>query len=188
MEILDNALKQGIAPAIVVAVYLIINKLIDLGKDKKEAKLNADLVKHITVIGEFLTDITKNIIDREKEKCKIAIEDAMVAFSMRLIHYVTTTIINNHIDLNRDSILSNINNLINSEFYKAYSTLSIYKINNNVPSEYMNKEWMKLIEQDMIDIIYNNGLDKEDKILSFSNKINLKFQSYITYIVNNVIK
>ena len=40
----------------------------------------------------------------------------------------------------------------------------------------------------MIDIIYNATLSKEDKIMSFTNKINIKFQSYITYIINNTIK
>ena len=46
---------------------------------------------------------------------------------------------------------------------------------------------MDIIEKDMIDIIYNEQLSKEDKILSFSNKINIKFQSYITYINNHVL-
>ena len=32
------------------------------------------------------------------------------------------------------------------------------------------------------------NLSKEDKISSFNNKINLKFQSYITYITNNTLK
>ena len=45
-----------------------------------------------------------------------------------------------------------------------------------------------VIEKDMVDIIYNPTLSKEDKILAFTNKINIKFQSYITYIINSTIK
>jgi hypothetical protein len=53
-------------------------------------------------------------------------------------------------------------------------------------SDYLNKEWINDIEKDMIDIIYNNVLSKEDKILTFNNKINIRFQSYITYIINHI--
>lgn len=188
MEVINDALKQGIAPAAVVAIYLIITKVIDARKEYNQIKLNADLVRSINVLSEFLTDITKNIIEREKEKCKCAIEDAMFASAMRLTTFVSSTIINNHIDANKLTILSNIKTIVNSEFYSIFSTLSMYKINNIIVSDYLNKEWMGLIEQDIIDIIYNNTLDKDDKILSFSNKINIKFQSYVTYITNNVIK
>ena len=52
----------------------------------------------------------------------------------------------------------------------------------------MNNEWINSIEKDIIDIIYNTKLSKEDKILSFTNKINIKFQSYITYIINHTLK
>ena len=47
---------------------------------------------------------------------------------------------------------------------------------------------MCIIEKDMIEIIYNNDLSKEDKILSFSNKINIRLQSYITLIINTIVK
>ena len=40
----------------------------------------------------------------------------------------------------------------------------------------------------MIDVIYNDKLSKEDKIMTFTNKLNIRFQSYITYIINNTIK
>jgi len=188
MEILNDALKQGIAPAIVVAIYLIITKALDNKRENAQIRLSTELTKSINVISEFLTDITKNIIDREKDKCKSAIEDAMFSTGMRLVSFVSSTIINNHIDANKTTILSNINNIVNSEFYTIYSTLSMYKINGIVVSDYLDKEWMATIEQDMVDIIYNNLLDKDDKILSFSNKITLKFQTYVTYITNNIIK
>lgn len=188
MELISDALKQGIAPAIVVAIYLIITKSLDNKREEAQIKLSSELTKSINVISEFLTDITKNIIDREKEKCKNAIEDAMFSSGLRLVTFISSTIINNHINDNKTNILSNINNIVNTEFYSIYSTLSMYKINNVIVSSYLDKEWMNTIEQDMIDIIYNNIMDKDDKILSFSNKITLKFQTYVTYITNNIIK
>ena len=188
MEILSEALKQGITPAAVVAIYLVITKIIDSRKERTQIKLTTELTKSINNISNFLTSFTKNIVDRERDKCRAAIEDSMYATAMRLNTFVSSTIINNHVDINKDGILVNIKSITNSEFYNMFSTLSMYEINGVRASEYLNKEWMDIIEQDIIDSIYNDILDRDDKILSFSNKITLKFQSYITYIVNNVVR
>lgn len=188
MDVFSDALRQGIAPAIVVAIYLIITKLIDSRKESAQIKLSADLTKSINVISSFVVNLTKDIIDKDKEKCKNAIEDSMYSSGMRLINFVSSTVVNNHIDTNKENILANIHNIANAEYYTVYSTLSMYTVNNVKASEALNKDWIHVIEQDMIDIIYNDGLSKEDKILSFTNKLNIKFQSYITYIINNTIK
>lgn len=188
MDILNNAIQQGIAPAIVVAIYLIITKFIDSRKENAQIKINSELTKSINTISNFIITITKNIIEKDKEKCKNAINDSMCAFGMRLMNFVSTTIVNNHIDTNRANIIANIHNIVNGEYYTMYSALSIYVINDIRVSDVLEKEWMASIEQDMIDIIYGVNLSKEDRILSFNNKINLKLQSYITYVINNTIK
>lgn len=188
MDILNSAIQQGIAPAIVVAIYLIITKFIDSRKENAQIKINSELTKSINTISNFIITITKNIIEKDKEKCKNAINDSMCAFGMRLINFVSTTIVNNHIDTNRANIIANIHNIVNGEYYTMYSALSVYVINDVRVSDVLEKEWMASIEQDMIDIIYGVNLSKEDRILSFNNKINLKLQSYITYVINNTIK
>lgn len=189
MDVLTQAVQQGLTPAIVVAIYLIITKIIDTRKERTTAKLSEDLIKSISIISNYIIDINKNIVEKDKDKCKMAIEDSMYSSGMRLVSFVSTTLINNHIDINKQNVLVNIHNLVNTEFYNVYSTLSLYKINGNRASDYLNKDWMPIIEKDIIDIIYNSeGLSKEDKILSFENKLSLKFQSYITYIINNVLK
>lgn len=188
MDILNSAIQQGIAPAIVVAIYLIITKFIDSRKENAQIKINSELTKSINTISNFIINITKNIIEKDKEKCKNAINDSMCAFGMRLMNFVSTTIVNNHIDTNRANIIANIHNIVNGEYYTMYSALSVYVINDVRVSDILEKEWMAGIEQDMIDIIYDVNLSKEDRILSFNNKINLKLQSYITYVINNTIK
>lgn len=182
---LESALQQGIVPAIVVTIYLIIVKLIDIKKENNQIKLNSELINSINNISKFIVNVTNNTIDTDKDKCKNAIEDSMYASGMRLINFVSSTIVNNHIDTNKENILANIHNIINSEFYSVYSSLSLFNINGKYVSDYLDKSWMEVVEKDMIDIIYNTNLNKEDKILSFSNKINIKFQSYVTYILNN---
>lgn len=188
MDVLTNAINQGLAPAIVVTIYLIITKIIDSRKESIQIKINSELTKSINNISNFIVELTKNIVDKDKDKCKIAIEDSMCSSGMRLCNFVATTVINNHIDINRENVLANIHNIINAEFYNVYSTLSMYVIDGKKISDYLNKEWVEDVEKDMVDIIYNDKLTKEDKILSFSNKINIKFQSYITNIINNTIK
>lgn len=183
-----EALQQGIAPAFVVAIYLIIVKIIDSRKESVQAKLNSDLVKSINIISNFISDMTINIVNKDKDKCKIAIEDAMCSSGMRLINFVSTTIVNNHIDLNRDTVLANIHNIVNTEYYTIYQTLSLYKIDNRKPSDVMKSEWINEIEDIIINVMYNDNLSKEEKILAFANRINLKFQTYISYVINNTIK
>lgn len=188
MELIEEALAQGITPAIVVAIYLIITKIIDNRKENVQLKLSAELTKSINSISSFLTDITKNIIDKDKDKCKAAIEDTMFSSGMRLINFVSTTIINNHVEANKDTVIGNVHNIVNAEFYSVYATLSLYKINGVKASNALNKDWMGIIEKDILDVIYNSKLEKEDKILSFTNKINLKFQSYVTHMTNTIIR
>lgn len=194
-EILEVALSQGIASVIVVAIFLLLYKWLDNKKKSDSEKfINKigdtldELSKSLLELSNFVTDITKNVINKDKDKCKAAIEDSMYASAMRLVSFVSTTVINNHIDTNKENILSNIHNIVNSEYYSVFSTLSLYKINGVKPSDYMRKEWMSVIEKSIIEVIYNTVLTKEDKILTFSNKVNIKFSSYITYLSNNTLK
>ena len=112
----------------------------------------------------------------------------MFSSGMRLINFVSTTIINNHIEANKENVIANIHNIVNTEFYSVFSSLALYKINGVKASDNMKKDWMPSVEKSIIEIVFNNNLSKEDKISSFNNKINLKFQSYITYITNNTLK
>lgn len=188
MDVLSDALKQGITPAIIVVIYLIIVKIIDNKKNDSQIKINAELSKSINSISNFISILTKNIMDKDKDKCKNAIEDSMYSCGMRLTNFVANTVINNHINTNKENILANIHNIVNAEYYTIYSTLSIYTVNNSKVSDVLNKTWIEDIEKDIVEIIYNTSLNNEEKILSFSNKINIRFQSYITYIINNTIK
>ncbi len=188
MDLLNNAIQQGIAPAIVVAIYLIITKFIDSKKENAQIKLNSELTKSINTINNFIVTITKDIIEKDKEKCKNAINDSIYAFGMKLMNFVATTIINNHIDANKTNIIANIHNIVNGEYYAMYSALSIYVVNDIRVSDMLKTEWISSIEKDMIDIIYKTNLSKEDKILSFNNKINIKLHSYISDVINHTIK
>lgn len=194
-EIIEFALNQGLSSLITISIFLLLYKWLDNKKKTESEKFVSsisdtldEVSKSLLQVSTFITDITKNIIDKDKDKCKTAIDDAMLASAMRLTIFVTNTVINNHVQTNKDNILANIHNIVNAEFYTVFSSLSLYKINGVKVSDNMKKDWMPSVEKSIIEIVFNNDLSKEDKISSFNNKINLKFQSYITYITNNTLK
>lgn len=194
-EIIESALNQGLSSLITISIFLLLYKWLDNKKKTESEKFVSsisdtldEVSKSLLQVSTFITDITKNIIDKDKDKCKMAIEDSMLASAMRLSIFVTNTVINNHIQTNKDNILSNIHNIVNAEFYSVFSSLSLYKVNGTKASDNMKKDWMSSVEKSIIEIVFNDNLSKEDKISSFNNKINLKFQSYITYITNNTLK
>ena len=194
-EIIEYALNQGLSSLITISIFLLLYKWLDNKKKTESEKFVSsisdtldEVSKSLLQVSTFITDITKNIIDKDKDKCKTAIDDAMLASAMRLTIFVTNTVINNHVQTNKDNILANIHNIVNAEFYTVFSSLSLYKINGVKVSDNMKKDWMPSVEKSIIEIIFNDNLSKEDKISSFNNKINLKFQSYITYITNNTLE
>ena len=89
---------------------------------------------------------------------------------------------------NKDNVLANLVNIVTSEYYNVFHSLSLYVINGHEVSSLLKKEWIDSIKADIINLIYNDKLSKDDKILSFNNKLDIKFQSYITYILNNILK
>ena len=53
MDILQEALTQGITSAIIIAVYLVIVKIIDTRKENNQAKINSKLVDSISKISSY---------------------------------------------------------------------------------------------------------------------------------------
>ena len=54
MDLFETAISQGIAPAIVVAIYLIVIKIIDTKKEKNAIKITNELLEAISKISNFL--------------------------------------------------------------------------------------------------------------------------------------
>lgn len=188
MEFLENALAQGLAPGIVVAIYLIIVRIIDAKKDNNQIKVSKELTQSITTISQYIATMTKTIVDKDKEKCKIAIDDSLSSAVLRLIKFAQMTIIQNHLKVNKNNILENIHNIVNSEYYTIFSNLNLYQINGVNISEYLDKNWIKDIETDLSEIIFNGSMSNEEKIFALTNKLTLKFDAYITYVTNKALK
>ena len=144
MELIQNAFEQGLVPGIVIVIYLIINKIID--NNKKDP---------LDDIAKLLNIVTKDIIDKDREKSKAVVSIAMVNAASECAKFVASTIITNNVDSNRDQIEYNARHLVNSVYYDAYSKLNMYRGDEDYLSHYMREEWKEDIYSDIINIIYH---------------------------------
>lgn len=174
MDIITNAFEQGLVPGIVIVIYLIVNKLIDY---KKKDPLQD--------IAKLLNIVTKDIIDKDREKSKAVVDMAMSKAASEFAKFVDSTIINNNIKDNREQIEYNAKHLINSVYYNTYSKLNLYRGDRGYLSHYMKEDWKKDVYEDMINIIYNDKLEHSKRILAFNKRIDIRVDDYTSYIINN---
>lgn len=173
MEI-QTAFEQGIIPGIVVAIYLIIVKIIDSRKKDPLAE-----------IAKLLQVVTKDIIDKDKEKARQMVLVSFNAVAKDFNSYVTSAVINNNINTKRSLIEDNIKHLVSGAYYNIYSQLSMYKVGDRYLNEYMKDEWKDKWAEDMEKVIFNTELTQNDKILTYNNRIEIRIKDYETYIINN---
>lgn len=186
-NVIIYALKEGLTPAIIVLIYLLVIKIIDAKREKASIKITNELVSAINKISNFLDNITDNILEKDRDKCRCAIKQAFFSSASVIIEFVSKTIINNHITINRDNIINNIEHLVNSEYYNISNSLSLYTIDGHKVNEFLKEEWISEIEKDVVDIIFDDKLDKETKIVTFNNRMAIKCQDFAIYVTNKAL-
>lgn len=184
MEIIGEALAQGIVPAIIVVIYLVIVKIIDTRKENNQNKISNELVKSISTISNFLNNITRTIISKDRERCRIIIKLSFDNLEKELFLFVRDTIITNNVDKRRDYIIQSLENTINGEYYQAYNYLSVFEIDNHKVSSYCKESWKIDLKESLIKIIFDNNLDKTTKISEVQTKLNAMINNYTTYVHN----
>lgn len=177
MELIENAFEQGLIPGIVIVVYLIINKILDNNKRNP-----------LDDIAKLLNIVTKDIIEKDREKSKAVVSITMVNAVSECAKFVASTIITNNIDKNRDQIEYNTRHLVNSVYYDAYSKLNMYRGDEDYLSHYMKEEWKEDIYGDIINIVYNKNLDSNQRILAFNKRVDIRVNDYTAYIINKAFK
>lgn len=178
MDILLQSLKLGIAPSIVVAIYLLINKILEDRKESKKATLNNQIVESFTKLNNFLDYFTKNIINKEIEKCDIGIRHSFDKLKSTLLEESIIIIINNNILINKNNIIDNIKHLINGEYYVLKNNLKLYTTHFINISDYISEDWKTELYEDMMSIIFNMELNKEQKIYALHNKLDNRINEY----------
>ena len=182
MDILLQSLKLGIAPSIVVAVYLLINKILEDKKEAKQAKISDQVVQSFAKLNNFLDYFTKNIINKELDKCDTGIRHSFDKLKSTLLE---ECIINNNIDINKKNIIDNIKHLINGEYYVLKNNLKLYTTHFVNISEFICEDWKQEIYDDIIDIIFNKDFTKDQKIYSLHTKLDTRINEYKNIILSS---
>lgn len=178
MELLLESLKLGVAPSLVVAIYLVINKIIDNKKELQSAKINQNIVENFNKLNNFLKYVTDDIIAKESDRRDLAIKNSFDRLENELVKFGTYTIINNNIDLNKDNILDNARHTVISEIHALQSALSLYSPKKVNLSTYIDKNWEEEIYNDIVNIIFRDKFTKEQKIYTLHNKISIRINEY----------
>ena len=174
----------------VFILYTLITHLISYFKSKDK---NKPLIEMAEAIKENTENIVKlnGVLDKtlqgaEKKKvrqCESAIDLAFKASSLRIVQEAASIIAHNNIDKNKEFIVSNINKFVSTEYYRLYSALAIYEINDVNVASRLKEEWIKEIADNLVDIIYN-GQDAMTRITQVNNRLNVCVSEYSTYINN----
>ena len=174
----------------VFIVYTIIVQLISYFKSKSK---NKPLIEMATAIKENTANIVKlnSVLDKtfreaerkEIHKCKEVIELAFRVFASRISEECEAVVTQNNIEKNKQLITDNITKIVSTEYYKLYSILSSYEINEvNVASK-LKEEWIKEVADSMIHIVYNKQ-ESLSRIIQLNNRLLVFIADYSTYINN----
>ena len=174
----------------VFILYTLIVQLIGYFKGKAK---NKPLIEMAEAIKENTENVVRlnGVLDKtlqgaEKKKvrqCESAIDLAFKASSLRIVQEAASIIAHNNIDKNKEFIVSNINKFVSTEYYRLYSALAIYEINDVNVASRLKEEWIKEIADNIVDIIYN-GQDAMTRVTQINNRLNVCINEYSTYINN----
>ena len=194
-DIVNQSTKEASYWSVVISstvfiIYTIVIRIFDYFKSKDKDKPLIEMSKAIQEVSNNViklnTVLDKMIQDNSKKdftKCKNTIELSFICFENNVFKFCREIILNNNIETNRDLIVSNISQKVNTEYYKIYSVLSIFEIKEIVVSTHLHSEWIDDITKDLINIIYN-GQDKEARVNQISSKLKLTMNAYSTQVYN----
>lgn len=199
MEYIFRSLEYGIVPTLIVLAYLLVTRYFDnkkelkkLEKEEEEAKrtvkINAEILDAFNELNTYLKHITKDIVKIENDKCVAAIKSSFRSMNFGLTRFATFTIINNNIDVNSETIKDNILSTIEAEYITVYNELLLYRDDDKFVADYMKSQWKEQLAKDMIGIIFNKELTKEQRIYNITNKLGINIAKYSNYINNKYIE
>ena len=185
MDILLQSLKLGIAPSLVVAIYLLINKILEDRKESKQAKLSSQVIESFAKLNNFLDYFTKNIINKEIDKCEVGIRHSFDKLKSTLLEESIIVIINNNIVANKKNIITNIQHLVNGEYYVLKNNLKLYTTHYVNVSEFVSEDWKNELYNDIVDIIFNMEFSKDQKIYSLQAKLDSTINEYKNIVLSS---
>lgn len=192
MEWLFKGFEYGWFPTLVIFTYLVITKILDNKKDReanrKTIKVNAELLDTVNKLNSFLTYITKDIIEKEDDRCVSSIKTAFKGMAYAIVKFSTFTIIANNVTHNRGNIIDNIKHTVYGEFASLYNELILYSSDAKHIVDYINSDWKENIVEDITNIIFDESATKEQRIYNIHNKITIRTTDFINEVTSKYLK
>lgn len=194
-SVIENTVRNTsyitvIISSVVFISYTVIIKLIDYFRHKDDKKSLVEMgfaVKEVSdnvaKLNAILDNLFQDITKKNLEKGKIIIELTFFNFQYKIVNLCRNIIINNNIDINKEFIIANITKTVNTEFYRAYHTLSLYEVGNTLLSEFLKDSWKDDCIKDVLAILYNGQEDKL-RISQINSNLSIKVDNWIVYINN----
>lgn len=196
-DIVNESIRNSsyISVAICSAVFICYTLIIKLVEYFKAKQKNKPLLEMAAALKENTANIVKlnSVLDKtlkdaerkELRQCESAINSSFGAMAFSIMQSVANIIVHNNIEDNKELIVDNVHKLVNSEYYKLYSSLSAFEIKEVNVATKLNEEWIKEIADNVINIIYNNQ-DAMTRVTQVSNRISLFANEYSTFISNKI--
>ena len=149
-DIVNQSTKEASYWSVVISstvfiIYTIVIRVFDYFKTKDKDKPLLEMSKAIQEVSNNViklnTVLDKMIQDNSKKdftKCKNTIELSFIGFDNNVFKFCREIILHNNIETNRNLIVSNISQKVNTEYYKIYSVLSIFEIKEIVVSTHLH--------------------------------------------------
>ena len=196
-EIVNESIKNSSYYTVAISscvfiLYTLIVQLISYFKSKSKSKPLVEMSKAMKEMTENLIKLNtvldktfKEAERKEVQKCKTVIDLGFKAFASKVSLECESTITHNNIEKNKDFITDNITKLISTEYYKLYSILSSYEINEVNVATKLKEEWIAEISKNLIAIVYN-GQDAISRINQINTKLSIYIADYSTFINNKI--
>lgn len=196
-EIVNESVRNSSYTTVIITscvfiIYTLIIRLVDYFKSKAKDKPLLEMSKAMKEMGDNIVKlnavITKTFEEAEKKEirqCDKAIQLGFKAMAFKLSQESASIIAHNNIDKNKELIRENLNKLVSTEYYKLYSALSAYEINEVNVSTKLREEWVKEIADAIITIIYD-GQEAVIRIAHINDRINILINDYSTYVSNKI--
>jgi hypothetical protein len=194
-EIVNESVRNSSYITVIISssvfiIYTLIIRLVDYFKAKNKDKPLLEMSKAMKEMGDNIAKLNavlaKNFEDAEKKEvrqCESAINLGFKSLGFKVSQECASIIAHNNIDKNKELISSNLNKIINTEYFKLYSSLSAYEINEVNVASRLKEEWVKELVDALIAIIYD-GQDAVIRIAHINDKISILINDYSTYISN----